>query len=135
MSDRLISQQSRREYYIGGGVTVKKRQLTVLIDSGRTHSFIDEHIVKATGHQSSYCPLVRVTVVDSNYVMCTSHCKGFLWKMQGRSFLEDLLIIQLGGCDLMLRNNWMKKHNTTKFDHEKWCVTIGRKGNELFYLA
>lgn len=31
----------------------------------------------------------------------------------------------------MLGNNWMKKHNPTKFDHEKKCVTIGRKSNKL----
>nr|XP_018624029.1 uncharacterized mitochondrial protein AtMg00860-like [Nicotiana tomentosiformis] len=36
--------------------------------------------------------------------------------MQGRSFKEDLLIIPLGGCDIVLGNDWMKKHNPTKFD-------------------
>lgn len=117
------------------GGTVKKRQLTILIDSGSTHSFIDEHAVQSTGHKASPCPPVRVTVADGNYVMCTSHCKGFLWKMQGRSFVEDLLIIPLGGCDLVLGNDWMKKHNPTKFDHERQCVTIGRKPNKLVLPA
>ncbi|WMV41507.1 hypothetical protein MTR67_034892, partial [Solanum verrucosum] len=28
-------------------------------------------------------------------------------------------------------NDWMKKHNPTKFDHERNCVTIGRKNNKL----
>ncbi|KAH0743303.1 hypothetical protein KY290_031296 [Solanum tuberosum] len=37
--------------------------------------------VKETGHKVSYCPSLRVTVSDRNYVMCTSHCKGFSWKM------------------------------------------------------
>lgn len=46
--------------------------------------------------------------------MCTSHCKGFTWKMQGRAFQEDLLIIPLGGCDVVLGNNWMKKHKSLK---------------------
>lgn len=51
---------------------------------------------------------MRVTVVYGNYVICTSHCKGFV-----------------------LGNDWMKTHNPTKFDHEKNCVTIGIKGNKL----
>ncbi|KAF3663538.1 hypothetical protein FXO38_10587 [Capsicum annuum] len=51
--------------------------------------------------------------------------------MQGRSFQEDLLIIPLGGCDIVLGNDWMKRHNPTKFDHEKKSITIGKKGNKL----
>ena len=45
--------------------------------------------------------------------------------------MDDLLIISLGGCALVLGNDWMKKHNPTKFDHERKCVTIGRKANKL----
>ncbi|KAH0748079.1 hypothetical protein KY290_027311 [Solanum tuberosum] len=89
-------------------------------NQGSTHSFIDEHTVQATGHESSHCPPVRVTVADGNY---------------GRTFMEDLLIIPLGGCDLVLGNDWMKKHNPTKFDHERRCVIIGRKPNKLVLPA
>lgn len=42
--------------------------------------------------------------------------------MHGRTFQENLFIIPLSGCDLSLRNDWMKK---------KICVTIGRKSNKL----
>lgn len=111
--------------------TVKNRSLTLLIDYGSTHCFIDPHTVTRVGYKASYCAPVTVTVADGNCVMCTSHCQGFKWKMQGRSFQEDLLIIPLGGCDLVLGNDWMKKYNLTKFDHEKKCVIIGKKGNKL----
>ncbi|KAH0687145.1 hypothetical protein KY284_017698 [Solanum tuberosum] len=40
--------QGENTILVGG--TVKKRQLSILIDSGSTHSFIDEHTVQATGH-------------------------------------------------------------------------------------
>ncbi|KAH0765268.1 hypothetical protein KY285_001139 [Solanum tuberosum] len=62
--------------------TVKNRNLAILIDSGSTYKFIDEGNVKETGHKVSYCPLVKVTVADRNYVMCTSHCQEFSWKMK-----------------------------------------------------
>lgn len=35
----------------------------------------------------------------------------------------------------MLGNDWMKTYNPTKFDHEKKCVTIGRKGNKTVLHA
>ncbi|XP_070013181.1 uncharacterized protein [Nicotiana sylvestris] len=100
--------------------TIRNSKL-MLIDSGSTNSFIDANTVKETGYQARHCPLVRVTVADGNYVMYTSICTGYQWKMQGRPFQEDLLIIPLGGYDMVMGNDWMKKHNPTKFDHEKMC--------------
>ncbi|XP_070013614.1 uncharacterized protein [Nicotiana sylvestris] len=107
--------------------TIRNRKLTLLIDSGITHCFIDVITVKEIGYQARHCPHVRMTVADGNYVMCTSICIGYQWKMQGRPFQEDLLIIPLKGCDMVIGNDWKKKHNPTNFDHEKMCVTIGKK--------
>ncbi|XP_059281037.1 uncharacterized protein LOC132034680 [Lycium ferocissimum] len=109
----------------------RKKNWQSLIDSEATHSFIDMNTVKETGYCSSSCSPVRETVADGNYVMTSSQCKEFSWKMQGRPFRENLLIIPLGGCDIVLGNDWMKKHNPTKFDHERNCITIGRKNNKL----
>lgn len=44
-------------------------------------------------------------------------------------------MINLGGCGIVLRNDWMKKYNPTKFDHEKRCVTIGRQSSKLVLHA
>lgn len=55
--------------------------------------------------------------------------------MEGRSFKEDLRVIKLGGSDIVLGNDWMKKFNPTKFDHEKHCVTIRKKGNKMVLHA
>jgi len=115
--------------------SVKNRVLAVLIDSGSTHSFIDEQAVSETGYVAEYSSPMKVTVVDGNYVMCHTSCPNFSWKMGGKSFKENLRIIKLGGCDLVLGNDWMKKNNPTKFDHEKRCVTIGRKSNKTVLHA
>ncbi|KAH0743295.1 hypothetical protein KY290_031288 [Solanum tuberosum] len=61
--------------------TVKNRHMAILVDFGITYNFIDKSTVKETGHKVSYCPPVRVTESDRNYVMCTSHCQGFSGKM------------------------------------------------------
>ncbi|KAH0730200.1 hypothetical protein KY289_001388 [Solanum tuberosum] len=76
-----IRQPYEGKHYFGQG-TVKNRNLAILIDSGSTYKFMDEGNVKETGQEVSYCPPVRVTVADRNYVMCTSHCQEFSWKMK-----------------------------------------------------
>ncbi|KAH0633689.1 hypothetical protein KY289_036649 [Solanum tuberosum] len=78
---------------------------------------------------------IRVTVADGNYMLCTSICTSFSWKMEGKPFREDLRIIKLGGCDIVLGKDWMKKYNPTKFDHEKRSVTIGKKANKVVLHA
>ncbi|KAH0720050.1 hypothetical protein KY290_004964 [Solanum tuberosum] len=102
----------------------KNRNLTVMVDSGSTHSFIDSQAVMETGYVETYSSPMRVTVADGNYLLCNSTCTSFSWKMEGKSFREDLRIIKLGGCDIVLGNDWMKKYNPTKFDHKKRSVTI-----------
>lgn len=111
--------------------SVLNRKLSVLVDSGSTHSFIDEKMVHDSGYVVVYSTPMKVTVADGNYVMCYTVCAGFTWKMRGKTFQEYLRIINLGGCDLVMGNDWMKKYNPTKFDHEKRCVTIGKKGNKI----
>ncbi|KAH0757777.1 hypothetical protein KY290_021270 [Solanum tuberosum] len=58
-------------------------------------------------------------------------CPKFTRKMGSKTFVEDLRILKLGGSDIKLGNDWMKKYNPTKLDHEKQFVTIGRKGNKV----
>lgn len=85
------------------------------------------------GFSSTFTPPIRVIVTDGNYIYCTSYCQGITWTIQGKTFKEDLGIINLGGCDIVLGNDWMKKYNPVKFDHEKNIVTIGRKGNKVVF--
>ncbi|KAH0707377.1 hypothetical protein KY290_011930 [Solanum tuberosum] len=99
--------------------STKNRVLTVLIDSRSTHSFIDEQAVSETGYVAEYSSPMKVTIADGNYVMCHMSCLGFSWKIGGKLFKENLRIIKLEGCDLVLGNDWMKKNNPTKFDYEK----------------
>ncbi|KAH0764728.1 hypothetical protein KY285_000599 [Solanum tuberosum] len=136
---------AKTSYQVGGSSSTKNtmgsnpiptvtselnRTLAVLIDSGSTHSFIDEQAVGDTGYVAEYSPHMKVTVADGDYVMCHTSSPGFSWKMEGKAFKEDLRIINLRGCDLVLGNDWIKKNNPIKFDHEKKFVTIGRKGNK-----
>ena len=57
--------------------SVKNRTLDVLINSGSTHSFIDDKDVSDTGYVAEYGALMKVTVADGNYVMCHTTCMGF----------------------------------------------------------
>ncbi|XP_070022047.1 uncharacterized protein [Nicotiana sylvestris] len=109
----------------------RRKELTILVDLGSTHNFINEITVKETGYAPVFSNTLRVTVADGIYMYTNSVCPKFSWKMNGKLFEENLRILQLGGYDIVLGNDWMKKFNPTKFDHEKNCVTIRKKGNKV----
>ncbi|XP_075088158.1 uncharacterized protein LOC142170209 [Nicotiana tabacum] len=126
---------SEHEIVIEVSGIIKNRNLSVLVDSGSTHSFIDEQIVKETEYHPLYSTPIRVPIADDSYMYCSSTCPKFTWNMTGKTFKEDLRIIKLGACDIVLGNEWMKKFNPTTFDHEQQTVTIGKKGNRVVLQA
>ncbi|XP_019252808.1 PREDICTED: uncharacterized protein LOC109231614 [Nicotiana attenuata] len=66
----------------------KKNSLTILLDSGSTHSFLDMEAAKRTGCLISEAVTMRVTVANGNYLMSLYICHKFKWRIQGVEF-ED----------------------------------------------
>ena len=72
---------------------VKDDNLLILIDSGSTHSFLDEGFARRLK-----CPLkgtqpLSVTVANGNRVIGESVCLRFNWEMQGEKFEADLRLL------------------------------------------
>jgi len=76
--------------------------LMVLIDSGSTHSFLDESMAKKLGCEVSNSHSLSVIVANGNKVLSQSSCLGFCWEMNGEEFMADLILMKLGGCDVVL---------------------------------
>ena len=107
----------------------------ILIDSGSTHSFIDEGTAKKL-----YCQLAgtlpwSVTVANSQKVLSRSSCNGFCWEMQGEKFEADLRLLQLGSCDVVLGVDWMKRVSPISFDFNKMEVSFEKEGRRMTLLG
>ena len=88
---------------------VSDSSLMILIDSGSTHSFLDEKVAKKLRcHLTGTQPL-SVTVANGQKVLCKSACVGFCWQMQGESFEADLQLLKLGECDMVLGVDWIRE--------------------------
>jgi len=51
--------------------------------------------------------------------------------MQGEQFVTDLRLLKLGGCDIVLRVDWMKTISPISFNFNKLEVSFDRNGNKL----
>ncbi|XP_026415875.1 uncharacterized protein LOC113311250 [Papaver somniferum] len=110
---------------------VKKHGLTILIDSGSTHSFLDPVAAKRSGCTLTPTPTLQVTVADDNKLLSHAKCAEFSWSMQGHNFSHDLHILELGGCDMVLGVDWMREKSLMVFDFKKFLVKFQRQGKEI----
>lgn len=86
----------------------KKLPITILVDCGSTHSFVNPKIVKVLRLEAipSYAPM-KVKVANGEYMYSRAICPNFCWKMQEEPFCFDVRLLQVGGCDLDLDMNWL----------------------------
>ncbi|GJZ29099.1 retrotransposon-related protein [Tanacetum coccineum] len=86
---------------------VRKHKLHILIDCGSTHNFLDLNIAKKLGCQlKSTCPL-QVEVAGGHQLTSKYMCKSFGWKLYGEEFRTDVMVIPLGGCEMVLDIQWL----------------------------
>nr|GEW71863.1 reverse transcriptase [Tanacetum cinerariifolium] len=52
------------------------------------------------------CPLT-VNVTGEKQLLSVSECKGFTWKLKGETFVTDVMLLPLGGCDMVLGIQWL----------------------------
>lgn len=84
-----------------------KNPIHILVDSGSTHNFLDIHTAKKLGCKiQKMCPL-PVCVADGNKLSCELGNKAFKWKLQGQEFVSDVMLIPLGGCEMVLGIQWL----------------------------
>jgi len=96
----------------------------VLIDSGSTHSFLDEKTAKELNCKVRTTFPLSVTIANGNKMYSNSRCVEFCWKMQGHEFMADLQILKLGGCDIVLGVDWRRTISPIIFDFYKLEVTF-----------
>lgn len=87
--------------------TMGTRTLHILVDSGSTHNFIDEKLVKKLNCPMTSVKAMKVTVANGNQLSCAQMCKDFSWMMQGVWFKADVLAIPLENYDMVLGIQWL----------------------------
>ncbi|KAL5722153.1 hypothetical protein ACHQM5_005710 [Ranunculus cassubicifolius] len=82
--------------------TVKNHTITMLIDSGSTHNFVDINTARKLGCSMVPIATHSVSVAGGGHLTCQATCPSFIWSIQGNTFTTEARVIDLGGCDLVL---------------------------------
>ncbi|XP_074328095.1 uncharacterized protein LOC141666008 [Apium graveolens] len=111
--------------------TIKKHPVSILIDSGSTHSFIDKALVKRLKIAAEVISPLIVTAADESQVLVKTACKQLNYSIQGHLFNTEMRLFSLGGSDMVLGVDWLQKHNPVTFDFNLVNITINKEGDQV----
>lgn len=94
---------------IGLSGWVGGRLLTILVDCGSTHDFIQDMVVKKLGITMEPLPAFRVFIASGEFLVCKEVCRQVTLTLQNVVLTEDLFILNLGGSNVMLGIQWFEK--------------------------
>jgi len=102
----------------------------VLINSGSTHSFLDE---ETSFFQCEMQETTLLSVMIANESRMVSHykCKEFRWMMGGHEFAVDLRILKLGGCHIILGVDWMRTVSPSCLTSIPWRSPLIKAAEKL----
>lgn len=85
--------------------TVQGKPVTILVDSGSTHSFIDKHFSERLQLPSTTSGSFEVLVANGEKLQSEGVCKGVVIDCQGRKLQVSLLKLPITGCQIVLGAN------------------------------
>lgn len=88
-------------------------RVTVLINEGSTHNFIQSRVAKYLQLPTSSTTPLQVTVGNGTSLPCDQLCSHTLLSFQGHDFRVDLHILPISGADIVLGIQWLKQLGPT----------------------
>lgn len=78
----------------------KNHYLSMLLDSGSTHNFLSESLVKKCQLITEPCSPIKVTVANGDTIRCEKMISKFSWEIEQGKFITPMYVIPLGAMML-----------------------------------
>ncbi|XP_026445569.1 uncharacterized protein LOC113346219 [Papaver somniferum] len=107
---------------------LNKHDIFILIDTGSTHSFLDAKLAKKLQIHLVPTGKMLVTVANGDKTVSEGVCEDLQWSMQGYHFSANLRVLPLGGNDMVLGVDWLKKLGDVMFNLDELKVSFHHHG-------
>ena len=110
---------------------VGKHLLHLLLDTGSTHNFLDIYTAKKLGCKlTKTCPLL-VNVAGGNKLVSQYMVYVFKWSIQGQMFQTDVMLLPLGGCEMVLGIQWLSTLGTVRWNFKDLVMKFVYEGKKV----
>lgn len=100
---------------------VQGTELLMLVDSGSTHSFVDERIGSTFIGLKHLPQPLKVQIADGGQLSCSQVIPKCDWWIQGHNFSSDFRLLPLGSYDAILGMDWLQQFSPMQIEwNHKW---------------
>ena len=107
---------------------IKKKCVHILIDSGSTHNFLDQRLVKGLGLEEEPTTMFEVAIGDGTKLRAGSVCRRVGVRIQGHDLYVDLYPLALRGADIVLGTQWLQSLGPVTFDFGAMWMKFRQNG-------
>jgi hypothetical protein len=102
---------------------IQQHELLVLVDSGSSHTFLNDRLQPLlTGVQPLAKP-ITVQVANGQAIVRHYHLPLANWSMAGLQFKADVKLLPLSTFDLVVGMDWLQRYSPMKVDwNNKWLL-------------
>lgn len=105
--------------------------MLMLIDSGSSHSFVDQDLAARVGAlQFSIAP-VAVKVANGQNMPCTTKIPNMTWLMGCDTFSHDMHVLPLGTYDAVLGIDWLELWGDMRCNWKEQWLEIDHNGSTV----
>ncbi|KAI4328654.1 hypothetical protein L6164_020990 [Bauhinia variegata] len=108
--------------------TIKKQDVAMLVDSGSTHNFLSEALVKKLGLSAQYIGPHYATVANDSLMEINYKCFLVKWVVQQHEFQCDFYVLPGHKFGEILGMNWLKSLKRVQYDYKELTMQFQYKG-------
>ncbi|XP_011027642.1 PREDICTED: transposon Ty3-G Gag-Pol polyprotein [Populus euphratica] len=112
---------------------LKNKDVTVLIDGGSTHNFIDQSIVSQFGLQEIRDKTFQVMVANREKIVCGGRCLALSILIQGHVVIADFYVLPVAACHVVLGVQWLATLGPIETDYRNLMMTFIGGGTKRMF--
>jgi predicted aspartyl protease len=118
-----------------GTFSIRDHPVRILFDSGATHSFISESLLSKLGLHSCHTKDSFVVATAGGRIFSNTITKAVPLQLGRKTLLTNLILLGLGGLDVILGMNWLTQHQVV-LDFATRMIEIHSptSGHTILYL-
>lgn len=110
---------------------VQGQQLSVLIDSGSTHNFIQDIVAHRLGLELHPLPEFHVYIGSGEYLICRGLCEQVTICVQEATIKQNLYVLTMEGANIVLGIQWLETLGVVKTNYKELTMEFELLGKTI----